>query len=407
MQPPNRPSGNSRVDKGVGSGSPDKSNAAILNTLPASALLNMLILRALACARETVSALCQSYLGMAQTIAARVTWRFTSARAAQAMTLRRFERAIVAGLTNWSSDLSELSFGLRCGIFFASLLIAVPMAYLGYCIGTIPFAHGSVAQVAPSAKLFLAEDSRPFATRGVLKGQNISPDHIPALLANAVVAVEDRRFFEHGGIDPKAITRAAWHDVAGNSIQGGSTITQQLARRLYLSSERTVKRKIQEAMLAEWLELRLSKKEILARYLNTTYFGAGAYGANSAALRYFDKTAEQLSLSEAAMLAGLIKAPSELAPDRNLAGAQQRAGLVLDAMVDSGSITAQQAETARQEPAVVHATSSPAGVNYFLDAAAAEIKSQAGIGTEDLTVQSCPPCDVNELPNAFWLKRFI
>ena len=389
MQPSNQLSGNTKPDKTVASGSSPKSNAAILNTLPVLALLNMLILRVFASARETISATCHSYVSVARTITARVTWKSNSGSTAQAMTLlRHFGQATVAILAKWCSQLSELSFGPRCAVILASILIAVPMAYLGYCIGTIPFARGPVVQVAPSAKLFLAEDGRPFATRGVLKGQNISPDHIPTLLADAVVAVEDRRFFEHGGIDLKAVTRAAWQDIAGNSIQGGSTITQQLARRLYLSSERTVKRKVQEAVLAEWLELWFSKKEILARYLNATYFGAGAYGANSAALRYFDNTAEQLSLSEVAMLAGLIKAPSELAPDRNLAGAQQRAGLVLDAMVDNGAITAQQAEIARQKPAVVHAASSPAGINYFLDAAAAEIKSQVGVGTEDLTVQT-------------------
>ena len=241
----------------------------------------------------------------------------------------------------------------------------------------------------PSAIIFEGEDGGPFATRGILKGQGIAADHLPPLLAKAVVAIEDRRFYDHGGIDIRSITRAAWHDATGRSLQGGSTITQQLARRLYLTPERTLKRKVQEAALAEWLELRLSKNRILARYLNTAYFGDGAYGADSAALRYFGKNAQELSLSEAAMLGGLIKAPSELDPDRNLEPAQQRAAVVLDAMVESGAITQQQADIAKAQPAVLRtATDSSPGGNYFVDTAAADAKSQIAPTTEDLTVRT-------------------
>jgi penicillin-binding protein 1A len=146
---------------------------------------------------------------------------------------------------------------------------------------------------------------------------------------------------------------------------------------------------VQEAALAEWLELRLSKNRILARYLNTAYFGDGAYGADSAALRYFGKTAQELSLSEAAMLAGLIKAPSELDPDRNLEPAQQRAGIVLGAMVESGAITQQQADAAKAQPAVLRAAKDSApDSNYFVDTAAAETKSQIAPTTEDLNVRT-------------------
>jgi membrane peptidoglycan carboxypeptidase len=180
----------------------------------------------------------------------------------------------------------------RRGLIIAVGLASIPAVYLAYCIAAIPFAGGASVQAAPSATIFEGEDGRPFATRGILKGQDIAADHIPPLLAKAVVAIEDRRFYDHGGIDLRAIIRAAWHDVTGRSLQGGSTITQQLARRLYLTPERSLKRKVQEAVLAEWLELRRSKNQILARYLNTTYFGDGAYGADSAALRYFGKNAQ-------------------------------------------------------------------------------------------------------------------
>ena len=138
-----------------------------------------------------------------------------------------------------------------------------------------------------------------------------------------------------------------------------------------------MKRKVQEAVLAEWLELRLSKNQILARYLNTAYFGDGAYGAEWAALRYFGKNAQELSLSEAAMLAGLIKAPSQLDPDRNLEPRSNAPAVVLEAMVESGAISQQQADIAKAQPAVLRtATDSPPGGSYFVDTAAADAKSQ-------------------------------
>lgn len=277
----------------------------------------------------------------------------------------------------------------RHGFVLVVLIAFIPATYVAYCIATIPFAGRTAVQPVPSAMIFDADDGRPFATRGILKGQNISADRIPPLLAGAVTAIEDRRFYRHHGVDFRAMTRAAWHDLTGRRLEGGSTITQQLARRLYLSPERTLKRKVQEAALAIWLELRLSKNEILARYLDTTYFGDGAYGVDSAALRYFGKNVQQLSLNDAAMLAGLIRSPSQLEPHRNLARAQDRADIVLDAMVNIGAITQGRADAARAQRAVLHTpVESPPGDNYFLDTAAAEAKSQIGPSTEDLTIRT-------------------
>jgi 1A family penicillin-binding protein len=275
----------------------------------------------------------------------------------------------------------------RRNLAIAAIILAIPAAYVAYCVVTIPFAGGAAVQPTLSAMIFDGADGEPFATRGILKGQAITADRLPPLLIKAVVAIEDRRFYDHGGIDLRAIVRAGWNDASGHNLQGASTITQQLARRLYLTPDRTLKRKVQEAALAEWLELRYSKNQILARYLNTAYFGDGAYGAESAAQRYFGKSAQQLSLGEAAMLAGLIKAPSQLDPDRNLAGAQQRAAAVLDAMVQAGTITRQQADATRQDPAAIRsAAATPPGANYFLDAAAADVKTRIGQSTDDLTV---------------------
>ena len=146
-----------------------------------------------------------------------------------------------------------------------------------------------------------------------IAARNWRADHLPNNLVDAVIAIEDRRFFEHGGIDPRGIMRAAWRNLTGSrGTEGGSTITQQLARLTYLSPERTLRRKVQEVMLAFWLESRLSKKEILANYLNAAYFGAGAFGAMPPLKRYFGKKAADLDVAEAAMLAGLIRAPSHL-----------------------------------------------------------------------------------------------
>ncbi len=163
---------------------------------------------------------------------------------------------------------------------------------------------------------------------------------LPPYLPKAFIAIEDRRFYSHRGVDPFGIGRAALANVLRQGVsQGGSTITQQLAKNLFLTQERTLSRKIQELVLAFWLERKFSKVEILELYLNRVYFGAGAYGVEAAAQRYFGKSARQLTLSEAAMLAGLVKSPSRLSPTRNPDGAERRAQTVLLAMADSKAVT--------------------------------------------------------------------
>ena len=197
--------------------------------------------------------------------------------------------------------------------------------------------------------------------------------------------------------------------MSGSEVEGGSTITQQFARIRYLSLERSLRRKVQEAMIAVWLETRLSKNEILARYLNSVYFGAGAVGADAAARRYFGKPVKELDLAQSAMLAGLIRAPSALAPSRNLKAAERRARVVLRAMLDSGAIDRTQYDAARAEPvALVVAPEPEPGQNYFLDAADAEVKRLVGEPPLDLTVtttidprlQAAAERIVN-----FWLER--
>jgi len=271
--------------------------------------------------------------------------------------------------------------------------------YLAYCIATLPFGRGLAVESTPSALVVQAADGQVFATRGMFKGESLTPQDLPPDLAKAIVAVEDRRFYEHGGFYLPSIMRASLHDLlAGSAREGGSTITQQLARMLYLSPERTLKRKVQEAILTVWLEHHLDKQQILTRYLNNAYFGAGAYGADAAARRYFGKRAKELSLTESAMLAGLVRAPSSLAPNHNLEGVRARTALVLDAMVKAGAISVEQADAARRAPVSLRVPpDNPPGTNYFIDTLSGELKRLVGPAAADFTVRTTLDLDLQSI----------
>lgn len=220
----------------------------------------------------------------------------------------------------------------------------------------------------PEATLVLLDsEGQPFARRGSLKEAPVDVRTLPSHVRDAVLAIEDRRFYRHFGIDLRGVARAARHNAkAGQIEQGGSTITQQLAKTSFLPADRTFRRKAQEALIALWLELRLDKDEILSRYLSSIYLGDGVYGLRAAARHYFDRAPEDLSLAEAAMLAGMIKAPSTLAPTDNLEGARQRARVVLQAMVDNGAITAEDARRTRPARLRNGRAALPVGT-YFAD----------------------------------------
>jgi penicillin-binding protein 1A len=211
-------------------------------------------------------------------------------------------------------------------------------------------------------------DGSLLATRGEMAGTNVALKDLPPYLPKAFIAIEDRRFYSHHGIDPFGILRAAVANILHRGVaQGGSTLTQQLAKNLFLTQERTLQRKLQEAELALWLERKHTKAEILELYLNRVYFGSGAYGVEAAAQRYFGKSARNVTLAEAAMLAGLVKSPSRLAPNRNPEGAEKRAQTVLAAMADAGFITEAQAQASMGHPSF---NVKPAGadtVNYVAD----------------------------------------
>lgn len=234
-------------------------------------------------------------------------------------------------------------------IFARALVFAIVGggAVLAYYASTLPpIAEWEVPARATTAKI-LADNGELITTRGEKNGEALGLDALPSYLPEAVIAIEDRRFYWHFGIDPIGLTRAMltnWQ--AGGVVQGGSTLSQQLAKNLFLKPERTIERKIQELILAVWLEAKLSKRRILELYLNRVYFGGGAYGVEAAALRHFGKSARDVSLSEAAMLAGLLRAPGRYAPSTNPQAAETRASVVLTAMRDQGYISENEADMA-------------------------------------------------------------
>jgi penicillin-binding protein 1A len=225
------------------------------------------------------------------------------------------------------------------------------------------------------AVTFLDRFGSEVGARGIRHNDAIPLEDYPDHLIKAVLATEDRRFYEHFGIDPSGLGRALTANArAGGVVQGGSSITQQLAKNLFLSNERTIERKVKEAFLAVWLETRLTKNEILKLYLDRAYMGGGAFGVDAAAQYYFNKSARDVNLSEAAMLAGLFKAPTRFAPHVNLPAARARANVVLDNLVEAGMMTEGQVFGARRNPATALDRRDERIANYYLDYAFDEMK---------------------------------
>ena len=235
---------------------------------------------------------------------------------------------------------------------------------------------------APNVTI-VSDDGTKIASFGGIYGEPVGIASLPPYLPQAVIAVEDRRFYDHFGVDLRGLARASWRNFrAGRIVEGGSTITQQLAKNLFLSPERTIRRKVQEILLALWLEHRFTKDQIFSIYLNRVYLGAGAYGVDAAARRYFGKSAREVSLYEAALLAGLLKAPSRLNPLRNPDQADARTGLVLAAMQATGAISEAEAESAKAGGA--NASIAVEGwAPYFADWIMAQLSGYlGGIGTD-------------------------
>jgi penicillin-binding protein 1A len=232
-------------------------------------------------------------------------------------------------------------------------------------------------------------NGRPLATRGDSGGAVLPLKEMPGYVPKAFIAIEDRRFYEHYGVDPWGIARAAIANILHRGVaQGASTITQQLAKNLFLTQERTVHRKLQEMLLALWLERKFTKTQILELYLNRVYFGSGAYGIEQASQRYFGKSAREISLPEAALLAGLVKSPSRLAPTRNFDGAERRAQTVLAAMASVGFITPASEKAALSHPPRVVAQAGNGSSNYVADWVMDAINEVLGHVDEDIVVRT-------------------
>jgi penicillin-binding protein 1A len=277
------------------------------------------------------------------------------------------------------------------------LLRAAGLAFIAFIVGTIslivyarglPSIDGLEAATAVPRIEIRDRHGEVIGVRGQDRGAPVDPARLPAHVRGAFIATEDRNFYHHVGVNPVAVLRALIINFrAGDVEQGGSTITQQLVKNLLLTPERTMKRKVQEMLLALKIEGRYDKDEILGFYLNAVYFGNGAYGLEAASRRYFGKRPEELSIGEAAMLAGLLKAPSKLAPTRSEDAARDRARLVLDAMVEARIITPQQAKDARLA-GIARPVAGDTSAAYAADHAVTEAERLLGRIDRDIVIET-------------------
>ncbi|MGE0741076.1 MAG: transglycosylase domain-containing protein [Hyphomonadaceae bacterium] len=253
----------------------------------------------------------------------------------------------------------------------------------------VPDAESLWALNRQESVMFVDSEGQILGVRGPYYGQRAVLADMPTYVPQAFLAIEDRRFYEHEGVDRMAVLRAILANLrAGETVQGGSTISQQLARNLFLTRRQTVNRKLREMVLASRIERRLNKDEILELYLNRVYLGEQAYGVDAASRRYFGKPASELTLAEAALLAGLPKAPSDLAPTNNLEGAVARQHVVLDAMVAAGFITAEQSEEAKaQRIRVIERPNVERALGYAFDLAVEQARALVGDEAPDLVIE--------------------
>ena len=237
---------------------------------------------------------------------------------------------------------------------------------------------------------FLDKDGRIIASYGDIYGKSIKYSSLPENLINAVIVTEDKRFFNHYGVDIKGVLRAIYVNLKERRIvQGGSTITQQLAKNLFLTPERSFTRKLHELILSLWLELRFSKKQILSIYLNRVYLGSGTYGVQAASEKYFNKKVEDLNLYESAVIASLLKAPSRYNPIANKKLSQERASLVLENMAKSQMISKAKVKEAKyNNKRYSKFTTPPKSTRYFIDWLLPRVKAYVGEINEDLIVRT-------------------
>lgn len=284
--------------------------------------------------------------------------------------------------------------GLIGGLFYWSFIMAiwggvVVSGVLLYFGAQLPSASTWAVPDRPPNVRIVAANGAMIGNRGLTGGEAVGLHQMSPYIPQALVAIEDRRFYSHFGVDPIGLARAMVTNVtAGRMVQGGSTLTQQLAKNLFLTPDRTIGRKVQEAMLAVWLENKYSKDQILEMYLNRVYFGAGAYGVEAASRRYFQKSARDVSLPEAAILAGVLVAPSRLSPNNNPKAAEERSQLVLAAMRDQGMVSDTEMTAALSRRASRAASYWDGSEHYVADAVMKELKDLIGDVNEDMVVDT-------------------
>ena len=280
-------------------------------------------------------------------------------------------------LRKWTRRLSR-----GFAIFAVAFILLV-----GWLALTAPLSK-SLEPIAPPEITLLASDGTPIARMGAIVDKPVEVAKLPKHVTGAFLAIEDRRFYSHLGVDPRSVGRAIWANVSGGRPQGGSTITQQLAKFTFLTPKRTLGRKAREALIAFWLEAWLTKDEILERYLSNAYFGDNTYGLRAASMHYFYRQPEKLTPAQAAMLAGLVQAPSRLAPTKNPDLAAKRMKLVVNAMVDTGYLTAAEAKALRPPPLDVPSRNDLPTGTYFADWALPEARKLSDVGYSRQTIRT-------------------
>jgi len=300
-----------------------------------------------------------------------------------------FRRFKVTGFKKLIAELADES--LTLGLVGSVLMLALALP-------AFDDTEKNWREQADFSVVFLDRYGKRIGERGIRQDESTKLDNLPDHLIKAVLATEDRRFFEHFGIDIFGLSRAITENVRANSVvQGGSTITQQLAKNLFLTNERTFERKVKEAFLSVWLEWNLSKKEILKLYLDRAYLGGGNFGIGAAAKYYFGKNINDVSLSESAMLAGLFKAPTKYSPHNNLPAARARANEVLTNMVQAEFMTEGQVIGARRKPAEIIERDDAEQPNYFLDWSYEEVQRVAArFPTRTLVVRTTADLDLQK-----------
>jgi len=265
-------------------------------------------------------------------------------------------------------------------LLVAGLVTAAALAlYIAYCFATLPDIEQAVSRTRQPSTTVIAENGQEIRSFGNVYSEVVYPSELPSYVKNAIIATEDRRFYSHFGFDPIAFTRAMVANlVKGRYAQGGSTITQQVAKNLFLTPQKNIRRKVQELLMAFWLESKFSKDQILTLYLNRVYMGSGTYGIEAASQKYFQKSSRDLNMLEGAILAGLLKAPARYNPAADLERSVARAAVVLQNMVDTAIIAPEQKTAALRMPIGAQIHDKLEGGKYFADWVYAEVNAYIG-----------------------------